>query len=73
MKFSKPKTIKPKATVMIGTPTYTGDLVAVIWVGNANNSRTRNLTGGSMPASAFGNLMANIYDGRRPAAPPGVR
>jgi len=36
---------------------YTSHLIAGVWVGNDNNSPTKRVTGGSMPARIFANVM----------------
>ena len=51
---------------------YTGDLVASIWVGRADNAPMRDVTASTFVAKRWGNLMSNIYD-ERPLPPlPGV-
>ncbi|MBL28463.1 MAG: hypothetical protein CMM50_13035 [Rhodospirillaceae bacterium] len=43
---------------------YTADLVAGIWVGNDDNAPMAGVTGGSLPAKYWNNLMANVYQER---------
>jgi penicillin-binding protein 1A len=51
---------------------YTGDLVATIWVGRADNTPMRGPSAGAFLAEPWGNLMSNIYDERPLPALPGV-
>lgn len=51
---------------------YTADLVAGIWVGNDDNAPMADVTGGSLPAKYWNNLMANVYQERTMAPLLGV-
>jgi penicillin-binding protein 1A len=51
---------------------YTGDLVATIWAGRADNAPMRSVSAGAFLAEPWGNLMSNIYDERPLPALAGV-
>ncbi|QRE72674.1 transglycosylase domain-containing protein [Methylobacterium aquaticum] len=42
---------------------YTGNLVTAVWYGNDDHSSTKNLTGGSLPAITFHEVMAPAHQG----------
>jgi penicillin-binding protein 1A len=50
---------------------YTGDLVAGVWLGNDDSSPMKSVTGGSLPARLWGQVMRSASAGRpvRPLAP----
>ncbi len=50
---------------------YTADLVAGVWVGNDDSSPMKSVTGGSLPARLWGQVMRSASAGRpvRPLAP----
>jgi penicillin-binding protein 1A len=47
-----------------------GDLVAGVWVGNDDNTPMRGVTGGTLPARAWGEFMAFALNTQRAAGPP---
>ena len=49
---------------------YTADLVAGVWLGNDNDSPTKRVTGGQLPASLWKAFMSNASTGRPPRAFP---
>jgi penicillin-binding protein 1A len=51
---------------------FTSDLVAGVWVGNDDNTPTRNVTGGSLPVAIWTDVMSAAHAGLTPAALPGV-
>ncbi len=51
---------------------FTSDLVAGVWLGNDDNSPTRNVTGGSLPALIWNDVMAQAHAGLSPHHLPGV-
>jgi len=52
---------------------YTGYLVAGVWVGNDDNSPTKRITGGSIPAAIWKDVMEPAHAGEMPIALPGDR
>lgn len=42
---------------------YTSEYIAGVWVGNDDNTPTKNVTGGNLPAQIWHDLMAQIHDG----------
>jgi penicillin-binding protein 1A len=51
---------------------YTGNLVTGVWYGNDDSSETNNMTGGSMPAMTFKEIMAFAHAGLDLKPIPGV-
>lgn len=47
---------------------YTPDISAAVWVGNDDNSRTRRITGGSLPAMIWADFMRDAHRGIPPVA-----
>ncbi len=50
---------------------YTADLVAGVWIGNDDNSPTSRVTGGSLPARVWKQVMETAHDGAMIAELPG--
>ncbi len=50
---------------------YTSGLVTSVWLGNDDNSPTKNVTGGSLPAEAWHAFMVEALKGVAPAPLPG--
>ncbi len=50
---------------------YTSHLIAAVWVGNDDNSSTNRVTGGSMPARIFANVMNPAHAQLDPVPLPG--
>jgi penicillin-binding protein 1A len=51
---------------------YTGHLVAGVWLGNDDNSPTKKLTGGAMPADIWSRFMTAAHQGLPNADLPGM-
>jgi penicillin-binding protein 1A len=51
---------------------YTGNLVAGIWFGNDDSSETENMTGGSLPAMTWKEIMTTAHQGIELKPIPGV-
>jgi penicillin-binding protein 1A len=51
---------------------YTGHLVAGVWLGNDDNTATKKLTGGAMPADIWNHFMTAAHQGLPPADLPGM-
>jgi penicillin-binding protein 1A len=51
---------------------YTGHLVAGVWLGNDDNSPTKKLTGGTMPADIWNKFMTAAHQGLPNADLPGM-
>ena len=51
---------------------YTGHLVAGVWLGNDDNSSTKKLTGGAMPADIWNRFMTAAHQGLPNADLPGM-
>ena len=51
---------------------YTGHLVAGVWLGNDDNSATKKLTGGTMPADIWNKFMTAAHQGLPNADLPGM-
>src|SRR5207253_4665790 len=51
---------------------YTGQLVAGVWLGNDDNSPTRKVTGGGMPAEIWSRFMRAAHQGIPVAVLPGT-
>lgn len=49
---------------------YSADMVAGVWIGNDNNSPTKRVTGGQMPASIWRDLVSRSNAGRTARALP---
>ncbi|MCB1379423.1 MAG: PBP1A family penicillin-binding protein [Alphaproteobacteria bacterium] len=52
---------------------YTADLIAGVWVGNDDNSPTQKVTGGSMPAAVWRDVMEAAHRGLSPRPLPGEK
>jgi penicillin-binding protein 1A len=52
---------------------YTADLIAGVWVGNDDNSPTKKVTGGSIPADIWKDIMEPAHAGLVPRPLPGER
>ena len=50
---------------------YTSHLIAGVWIGNDDNSPTKKVTGGSMPARIFASVMNAAHAGLEPVPLPG--
>jgi len=50
---------------------YTSDLIAGVWVGNDDNSPTKKVTGGLLPAEIWRNVMEPAHRGLTPRPLPG--
>jgi penicillin-binding protein 1A len=50
---------------------YTSDLIAGVWVGNDDNSPTKKVTGGLLPAQIWRNVMEPAHRGLTPRPLPG--
>jgi penicillin-binding protein 1A len=50
---------------------YTSDLIAGVWVGNDDNSPTKKVTGGLLPATIWRNVMEPAHRGLTPRPLPG--
>jgi penicillin-binding protein 1A len=51
---------------------FTGDLTCAVWFGNDDFTGTRNMTGGSLPAMAFHEVMTVAQAGMEPKPIPGI-
>jgi penicillin-binding protein 1A len=51
---------------------YTGNLVGAVWFGNDDSSETANMTGGSLPAMTWKEIMAFAHQGIELKPMPGV-
>jgi len=52
---------------------YTASRVAAVWVGNDDGKSTRDVTGGSLPAAIWHDVMTSAHARLQPAALPGRR
>ena len=52
---------------------YTARYVAGVWVGNDDDSKMHNVSGGTLPAHIWHDVMAYAHDGKEPLALPGTR
>jgi penicillin-binding protein 1A len=52
---------------------YTGNFVAAVWYGNDDSTSTRNMTGGSLPARTFREIMLYAHQGIELKNPYGVK
>ena len=50
---------------------YTADLVMGVWMGNDDGSKTKNLTGGGLPAQVWRDAMLSAHNGVLPRPLPG--
>ena len=51
---------------------YTAHYVAGVWIGNDDNSRMKKVTGGSLPASLWHDIMLYAHKGKTPKPLPGT-
>ncbi|MAF57965.1 transglycosylase domain-containing protein [Ponticaulis sp.] len=51
---------------------FTNDVVAGVWLGNDENEPMERVTGGSLPAQAWGAMMTEILENYEPSEIPGV-
>ncbi len=51
---------------------FTGNLVCSVWFGNDDNSGMENMTGGTLPARSWREIMAYAHQGLEPKPPYGV-
>ncbi len=51
---------------------FTGNLVGSVWFGNDDNSPTENMTGGTLPAQSWREIMVYAHEGLEPKPPYGV-
>ena len=51
---------------------YTAHYVCGVWVGNDDGSKMRNVTGGTLPAQIWHDIMAYAHQGQQPMALPGT-
>ncbi|MEZ0280425.1 transglycosylase domain-containing protein, partial [Methyloceanibacter sp.] len=51
---------------------YTAHYAAGVWVGNDDGSKMRNVTGGTLPARLWHDIMACAHDGKQPLSLPGT-
>jgi len=52
---------------------YTAQYVAGVWVGNDDNSRMNKVTGGTLPAELWHDIMLYAHEGKRPLPLPGTQ
>ena len=52
---------------------YTAHYVCGVWVGNDDGSKMRNVTGGTLPAHIWHDIMAYAHQGKPPLPLPGTR
>jgi penicillin-binding protein 1A len=52
---------------------YTAYYVGGVWVGNDDNSRMKKVTGGTLPASLWHDIMLYAHEGKQPLPLPGTR
>jgi penicillin-binding protein 1A len=52
---------------------YTAHYVGGVWVGNDDGSKMRNVTGGTLPAHIWHDIMVYAHEGKQPLALPGTR
>jgi penicillin-binding protein 1A len=52
---------------------YTAHYAAGVWVGNDDGSKMRKVTGGTLPARLWHDIMAYAHDGKQPLSLPGTR
>jgi penicillin-binding protein 1A len=51
---------------------YTAHYAAGVWVGNDDGSKMRKVTGGTLPARLWHDIMAYAHDGKQPRSLPGT-
>ncbi len=51
---------------------FTGHLVTIVWFGNDDYSKTRRMTGGSLPAKTWKRFMLMALNGKQPKPLPGL-
>jgi penicillin-binding protein 1A len=51
---------------------YTAHYVGGVWVGNDDGSKMRNVTGGTLPAHIWHDIMVYAHEGKQPLALPGT-
>ena len=52
---------------------YTAHYVAGVWIGNDDSSRMKKVTGGTLPASLWHDIMLYAHEGKEPLPLPGTR
>ena len=52
---------------------YTAHYVGGVWIGNDDNSAMKKVTGGSLPAELWHDIMLSAHKGKKPIALPGKR
>jgi penicillin-binding protein 1A len=52
---------------------YTAHYVCGVWVGNDDDSKMRNVSGGTLPAHIWHDIMVYAHQGKQPLALPGTR
>jgi penicillin-binding protein 1A len=52
---------------------YTAHYVCGVWVGNDDGSKMRNVTGGTLPAHVWHDIMVYAHQGKQPMPLPGTR
>ena len=52
---------------------YTAHYVGGVWVGNDDGSKMSNVTGGTLPAHIWHDIMVYAHEGKQPLALPGTR
>jgi len=52
---------------------YTAHYVGGVWVGNDDGSKMRNVSGGTLPAHIWHDIMVYAHEGKQPLALPGTR
>jgi penicillin-binding protein 1A len=52
---------------------YTAHYVCGVWVGNDDDSKMRNVSGGTLPAHIWRDIMVYAHQGKQPLALPGTR
>ncbi|MEE8634311.1 MAG: PBP1A family penicillin-binding protein [Methyloceanibacter sp.] len=52
---------------------YTAHYVTGVWIGNDDNSHMRKVTGGSLPAGLWHDIMLDAHTGKQPLPLPGTR
>ena len=51
---------------------YTAQYVAGVWIGNDDATKMRNVTGGSLPAKVWHDIMLYAHQGKAPLPLPGT-
>ncbi len=51
---------------------YTAHYVAGVWIGNDDNSRMKKVTGGTLPAELWHDIMLYAHEGKQPLPLPGI-